>query len=615
MRREHIQETVVRESDVELRKAVATANGVTEVTLTITSSQAVPVFVRLFDDVPPGATVVSREAEAGDAPGECPFDRLECHLVLDPGERIAVTYALATGGSEDGEGTTTEVATTDPELTSVVSGSAGDSGRTGPAALWWDGEAVHRVPTARASEDPETWLVGPDADRAAFVTDGGDLEPDTSRQEVREMRAVPAVGLIVTPENHEGALRTVTRARGRGHAVYVTYVDETSESTAYQCESLGAVVVEPPAEELGPLALRAELERRAEADGLPGIFVQPESAPPIDYERTADAFEHAEFGVEAIPETWSDPSDHPHVVVGIPAYNAVGTVGDVVRQAKRYADVVVVVDDGSADDTAKAARDAGALVVEHTRNRGYGGALKTVFKEADRLDAQHLVVLDADGQHDTTDIPRLVEKQADSGASIVVGSRYVGESRTRLPPVRRIGLGVINVLTNFSLGRVRPRDFVHDTQSGYRAYDREAIESLAADPDIGDRMGASTDIIYHAHRRGYDIAEVGTTISYEVEHGSTLNPIAHGYDLVRNIFYTLTVVHPFKTLGVVGAVLASLGTGVALEGITLGIETGEVPFVKTYAATLVALLGFVVAIVAIEYHTLRSHPYYRRPRN
>jgi len=615
MRRESIQETVVGESGVELRKTVATADGVTEVTLTVTSSQAVPVFVRLFDDVPPGATVVSRQARAGDTRGECPFDRLECHVVLGPDERLAVTYALATGEDEDGETVANAVATGEPDLVSVVPVSVGETERSPPAPLWWGGETVHRVPTALIDEDPETWLVGPDADREAFVTDGGDLEPDSTRQGVREMTTIPAVGLVVTPENHEEVIRTVTRARGRGHAVYVTYVDETSETTAYLCESLGAVVVEPPAEELGPLALRAELERRAEADGLPGIFVQPESAPRIDYERTADAFEHAGFGVEAIPETWSEPSDNPHVVVGIPAYNAAGTVGDVVQQARRYADVVVVVDDGSADDTAAVAREAGALVVEHTRNRGYGGALKTVFKEAGRLDAEHLVVVDADGQHDTTDIPRLVEKQADTGASIVVGSRYVGESRTRLPPVRRIGLGVINVLTNLSLGRVRPQDFVHDTQSGYRAYDREAIASLAVDPDIGDRMGASTDIIYHAHRRGYGIAEVGTTISYEVEHGSTLNPFAHGYDLVRNIFYTLTVVHPFKTLGVIGAVLASLGTGVALEGIALGIETGEVPFVKTYAASLVALLGFVVAAVAIEYHTLRSHPYYRRPRD
>jgi len=624
MERETRQEAVVTESGIEVEKAVTTDGDVTEVTLTVTSTQAVPVLVRLFDEVPAGGTVASRQAKVDDERGECAFDRLECHLTLDPGERVGVTYAVATdegGETADGSGEPADDGahtSPGPELASVVPIDADDgagSERAAPAALWWAGESVYRVPMTVVSEEPETWLVGPDADLEAFVADGGDLEPDTGSEAVRELTSVPAVGVIATPENHEGVLRTVSRARRRGHTVYVTYVDETSEGTARLCESLGAVVVDPPEEELGPLALRAALERRAEGDGLPGVFVQPESAPRIDYERTADTFAHAGFGVEAIPETWDEADAHPHVVVGIPAYNAAATVGDVVRQASQYADVVVVVDDGSADETAAVAREAGALVVEHVRNRGYGGALKTAFKEADRLDAAHLVVLDADGQHDAIDIPRLVERQADTGASIVIGSRYVAGSRTKLPLVRRIGLGVINVLTNLSLGRVRPRDFVHDTQSGFRAYDSEAIESLAADPDIGDRMGASTDIIYHAHRRGYDVAEVGITISYEVEHGSTLNPFAHGYDLVRNIFYTLTVVHPFKTLGVVGAVLASLGTGVALEGFALGIETGQVPFVKTYAAALVALLGMIVAIVAIEYHTLRSHPYYRRTRD
>jgi len=615
MERETRQEAVVSESGIEVGKAITTDGDVAEVSLTVASSQAVPVLVRLFDEVPAGATVVSRQVGAGEERGECAFDRLECHLVVDPGERVAVAYAVSTDrGSETADAGETHTASV-PELASVVPVDAEDAEREAPAALWWAGEAVYRVPTTVVGDDHETWLVGPDADREAFVTDGGDLEPDQSSEGVREISSVPAVGVIATPENHEGVLRTVSGARGRGHAVYVTYVDEASEGTARLCESLGAVVVDPPEEELGPLALRAELERRAEADGLPGIFVQPESAPHIDYERTADAFAQAGFGVEAIPERWEESNAHPHVVVGIPAYNAADTVGDVVRQASRYADVVVVVDDGSGDETAAVARAAGALVVEHVRNRGYGGALKTAFKEADRLDAAHLVVLDADGQHDATDIPRLVERQSETSAPIVVGSRYVHGSRTKLPLVRRVGLGVINVLTNLSLGRVRPRDFVHDTQSGFRAYDSEAIASLATDPDIGDRMGASTDIIYHAHRRGYDISEVGITISYEVEHGSTLNPLSHGYDLVRNIFYTLTVVHPFKTLGVVGAVLASLGTGVALEGLALGIETGEVPFVKTYAAALVALLGVIVAIVAIEYHTLASHPYYRRTRD
>jgi len=612
MEKQRLDGVAIQESGVEVEKAVTGERGVAEVTLTVTSSQSVPVLVRLFDEIPPGYAVVRSESDTDGERATCPFGRLESQVVLGPDERVAIRYAVVT---EDGGTAAIDVdALPAPDLASVVPFAADENRGPLPAALWWDGEDVYRVPARRDGGESGTWLVGPDSDEGAFVTDGGDLEPDTSQEGVRQVTAVPAVGIVATPENHEAVLRTVARGRGRGHAIYVTYVDEASEATARLCESLGAVVVDPPEDELGPLALRGALERRAEADGLPGLFVQPESAPRIDYERTAEAFEYAGFGVEAIPESWSAPVDHPHVVVGIPAYNAADTVGDVVRQASRYADVVVVVDDGSADDTAEAARSAGALVVEHTRNRGYGGALKTAFREADRLGAEHLVLMDADGQHDGADIPRLVERQTDTGAEIVIGSRYVEGSRTQLPLVRRFGLGIINVLTNLSLGRIRPRNYVHDTQSGFRAYDREAIESLAADPDIGDRMGASTDIIYHAHQQGYDMAEVGITISYAVEHGSTLNPVAHGYDLVRNIVYTLTVVHPFKTLGVIGGVLATLGIGVTLEGLAVGIETGQVPFLATYAAALVALLGVIVSVVAIEYHTIRSHPYYQRPR-
>ena len=613
MENERRRTVAIRESGVEVEKTVRSDGTVREVVLTVTSAQSVPVLVRLFDEVPPGFAVVRRDSETGGERATCSFTRLESQVVLDPDERVAISYVL-TAEDERAEGVDTDTLP-GPDLVSVVPFAAGENRRPVPAALWWDGDEVYRVPVRRGEDGTDVWLAGPDSDEGTFVTDGGGgLEPDTSEQGVRQITAVPAVGIIATPENHEAVLRTVARGRGRGHAIYVTYVDEASEETARLCESLGAVVVDPPEGEMGPLALRAELERRAEADGLPGLFVQPESAPRIDYDRTAEAFEYGGFGVEAIPESWSEPAAHPHVVVGIPAYNAADTVGDVVRQASRYADVVVVVDDGSDDDTAEAARAAGALVVEHARNRGYGGALKTAFKEADRLEADHLVLMDADGQHDATDIPRLVERQTDTGAEIVIGSRYVEGSLTEFPLVRRVGLGVINVLTNLSLGRIRPRDFVHDTQSGFRAYDRAAIESLAADPDIGDRMGASTDIIYHAHRQGYEMTEVGTTISYEVEHGSTLNPFAHGYDLVRNIFYTLTVVHPFKTLGVIGGVLATLGIGVAIEGLAIGIETGQVPFLATYAASLVALLGFIVSIVAIEYHTIQTHPYYRRPR-
>jgi len=622
------------ESGVAVRRVVETTGEDIDVTVRVESSQGVPLLVRLLETPPrPGATDRRiRGTDLTPVGGADPdHDCLEWYLVVDPGDCVTVRYTLThAGGATTTTGETTPARTGAVTIAAVLAVAPGTDWLSEPTALWRTDAGVRHVPLTPSKTEPRTWTVGPDTPReTAYAPDGGEPESHRGRSDTvrsngdgldvdwstkSDVTTVPAVGIIATPENRESVIRTVTRARERGHRAYVTYDDDAGERTARIGEQLGAIVVEPPERGERRMTLREELERRARDDGFPGVIIQPDGAPAIDYGRTREGFEHAGFVTAAIPEPWSEPDGRPHVVIAIPAFNAADTVGEVVRQAEAFADVVIVVDDGSDDDTGTVADRAGALVVAHDRNRGYGAALKTAFTEADRLDADHLVVLDADGQHDPADVPHLVEAQAAHDAEIVIGSRYVKGSRTRLPLVRRIGLGAINVLTNLSLGHVRPSSFIHDTQSGFRAYDRRAIASLAADPDIGDRMGASTDIIYHAHRERYDIHEVGTTIRYDVEHGSTLDPVSHGYSLVRNIFHTLTVVHPFKTLGVIGGVTASAGIGVALEGIGLGLVQGEFPFVKTYLATLVGVIGVILILVAVDYHTLRTHPSYRRLR-
>jgi len=221
------------------------------------------------------------------------------------------------------------------------------------------------------------------------------------------------------------------------------------------------------------------------------------------------------------------------ILVGVPAYNEEATIGRVVADTVEYADDVLVVDDGSTDRTAAVARAAGATVVEHAENRGYGAALKTTFEEANRRDVDHLVLLDGDGQHDATDILELVEEQRETDADIVIGSRFAEEAETEMRFYRRIGVELVNLATNLSLGLVRPRFWVRDTQSGFRAYNETAIASLAVDD--------STDILYHARRQGYDIAEVGTTINYDVENANSHNPVVHGLELVGNILKTATL--------------------------------------------------------------------------
>ena len=108
-----------------------------------------------------------------------------------------------------------------------------------------------------------------------------------------------------------------------------------------------------------------------------------------------------------------------------------------------YADCVLVIDDGSTDETVTRAYETGATTIEHERNWGYGAALRTAFEEAARRDADHLVVLDGDGQHNPSDIPRLVAEQERGDAEIVIGNRFVDGHESTIPLYRRLGLRAI----------------------------------------------------------------------------------------------------------------------------------------------------------------------------
>jgi glycosyltransferase involved in cell wall biosynthesis len=142
----------------------------------------------------------------------------------------------------------------------------------------------------------------------------------------------------------------------------------------------------------------------------------------------------------------------------IPAYNEAARIGPVVRSALRYADEVVVVDDGSADETAAVARASGARVIRQD-NAGYIAAVKRGFREA-RGDV--VVTMDADGEHCAEDIPRLARPILDGEADLVLGRR---------PEIARFSERFLNWLTQF---RVK----VRDSGTGFRALRRELALKL-----------------------------------------------------------------------------------------------------------------------------------------
>lgn len=266
--------------------------------------------------------------------------------------------------------------------------------------------------------------------------------------------------------------------------------------------------------------------------------------------------ERPEHAAPAPPASIGEAETPSNVMVGIPAYNESGSIAEVVTAARRHADTVVVVDDGSDDGTGERALEAGVTVIDHRVNRGYGATLETIFQHALDAGVDHLVTLDGDGQHDPADIPPLLDALRSGSADIAVGSRFVSGSDTHLPTYRRVGLAVVNTLTNAGTRLRYSTSTVVDTQSGFRAYRRDAIETVARDGDLGEGMGASLDLLFHAAREGLEVTEVPTTVDYDIDDPSTQNPVAHGLVLCRAIFREVI---PTRTARIaVGSVVAFL---------------------------------------------------------
>jgi glycosyltransferase involved in cell wall biosynthesis len=159
----------------------------------------------------------------------------------------------------------------------------------------------------------------------------------------------------------------------------------------------------------------------------------------------------------------------------IPALNEATRIGAVVAAVRPYVNRVIVVDDGSTDTTAEVAATKGAQVVRHILNRGQGAALKTGTLAALADGADVIVHIDADGQHDPTAIPALMNPIIHDEADVVFGSRFLGISPRGMPAVRRMYFHAARVFNTLLLGIPRT---ITDPQSGARALSRAAAEHI-----------------------------------------------------------------------------------------------------------------------------------------
>ena len=200
-------------------------------------------------------------------------------------------------------------------------------------------------------------------------------------------------------------------------------------------------------------------------------------------------------------------------IAAIPCYNEGLAIGSVVLKlkARKYVDVVLVVDDCSTDGTVEVATAAGAVVVSHEANKGYGAAIQSCFNYAKENNFDVMVILDGDGQHDPSYIPGFIEAMKTSEADVVIGSRFLTKNKlSPIPKYRIVGMKVLNLFTRL-VGKVKTTD----SQSGYRAYSRRAIEKIKiTNHDMG--AGSESEILTQSKNYNLKVVEIPIDVRYDI---------------------------------------------------------------------------------------------------
>jgi dolichol-phosphate mannosyltransferase len=277
-------------------------------------------------------------------------------------------------------------------------------------------------------------------------------------------------------------------------------------------------------------------------------------------------------------------------IAAMPAHNEAGSITDIILGCKNYVDKVVVIDDGSSDNTACLAESLGAYVVRHEINKGYGASLRNCFEIAKKLDASAMVIIDSDGQHDPHEIPKLLEPLK-SGFDLVIGSRFVNGNGKNIPTYRKMGMKVLDVAT-YTAGGI----YVTDSQSGFRAYGKKAIESICPN-DIG--MSAGSEILLQALDHKLKYTEVEIYCRYDLENCSSQNPFIHGLKVLLRLLRNMKYRRPLYYFTVPGMILSVVGIFMALKFLQDFYHSRSLGFGPTMLMVLLTIVGILLAFTGI----------------
>jgi glycosyltransferase involved in cell wall biosynthesis len=279
----------------------------------------------------------------------------------------------------------------------------------------------------------------------------------------------------------------------------------------------------------------------------------------------------------------------------LPAYNEELVIGSVILRTKQYVDRVIVVDDGSSDRTAEVSKLAGAEVLRLEHNTGKAYTILLGLRHARTTGCTVAVMLDADGQHDPREIPKVANFVSIGKADLVIGSRFLGKKGV-IPPYRQVGQKILDLFTNISA-----KTRVTDSQSGFRALSCQALDNL----DFrSDGYNIESDMIAHFSAMGLSIQEVPISVTYDVPNKHKKNPLTHGVGVFTQLVNLIAYKRPLLLFGIIGSIFVIIGLVAGYSAFTDYSSVSKATSVISVTSPLLIILGMFIIISGLLLNTL-----------
>ena len=298
------------------------------------------------------------------------------------------------------------------------------------------------------------------------------------------------------------------------------------------------------------------------------------------------------------------------LIIIIPAYNEEKTIGSVIRGIPENIfgiseKEIIVIDDGSTDNTAKLSQEAGARVVSHPENKGLGAAFSTGIKEALSKKADLMVNIDADGQFDARDIPRLIQPILNEEADLAIGSRFMkGSSVIKIPKIKLLGNKIMAIFISRICGKR-----LYDVSCGFRAYSKEALLHL----NLFGGFTYTQEAILNLSFKNLKITEIPIGVRYFSEKKSFISGNLLNYILktMKIIFRTILDYRPLRFLGGFGIFLFSLGLVLDILMLCIFLQIGQfTPYkfigISGLSFNLLGLVFFTIGLMADILNRIRQ---------